>query len=84
MLENNRNQLEAKGLQLASNKEQLQKYCQHVESRDHEIGCLKDTVRELETQLVAKVKTHLMEAERLYKSDHASNGETTRKVLYIL
>ena len=77
MLENNRNQLEAKGVQLATNKEQLQKYVTRIETRDSQITSLRDTIRNVEKQLVVKMKTNFMEAEKAFKAESGTNGEVS-------
>lgn len=86
MLEYNRNQLEAKGIQLATNKEQLHKYSLRVEDRDTKIASLKDTIRGLEKQLVSNVKSQLLEAEEVFSAQQklpVVNGEASAKVYFI-
>lgn len=80
VLENNRNQLEAKGMQLATNKEQLQKYSLRIENRDGEILALKETIKSLEKQVMTNIKSQLLGAEEVFNTQQqkqAVNGDTS-------
>ncbi len=73
---------------MATNKEQMQKYMTRIETRDSEITSLKETVKNLEKQLVIKMKTNFMDAEKVFKRENSSNGglvmTRVRRVLSML
>ena len=72
VLESNRNQLEAKGVQLAANKQQLQTISLSLEDKDKVIADLKDQVKSLEKQLAGSLKKMLLQNEGIL----TENGET--------
>lgn len=81
MLENNRNQLEATGIQLASNKEQLHQYSQRIEDKEEKILKMKETIKSLERQVVGRVKPQLLEAEEAFNAQQQKqtvNGNSSR------
>lgn len=84
VLENNRNQLETKGVQLASSKEQLYKYSLQMENRDQEISSLKDRIKTLEKQLMSNVKTQLLEAEETFKEKPKVNGVSSKVSMLLI
>lgn len=66
----------------------MQKYMTRIETRDSEITSLKETVKNLEKQLVIKMKTNFMDAEKVFKRENSSNGglvmTRVRRVLSML
>ena len=72
VLESNRNQLEAKGVQLAANKQQLQTISLSLEDKDKVNADLKDQVKSLEKQLAGSLKKMLLQNEGTL----TENGET--------
>ena len=68
-------------MQLASNKDQLQKYSLRIEDRDGEITSLKDTIKSMERQLMTSFKAQLLEAEESFNAQqqkHVMNGDATK------
>lgn len=61
VLENNRNQLEAKGVQLAANKDQLQTISLKLEQQDSEMTSMRETIGSLEKQLASSLKDMLLQ-----------------------
>lgn len=61
VLENNRNQLEAKGVQLAANKDQLQTISLKLEEQDSEMTSMREKIGALEKQLASSLKDMLLE-----------------------
>ena len=61
MLENNRNQLEAKGVQLAANKDQLQTISLRLEQQDSEMTSMREKMGLLEQQLASSLKDMLLQ-----------------------
>lgn len=61
VLENNRNQLEAKGVQLAANKDQLQTISLKLEEQDSEMTSMREKIGALEKQLASSLKDMLLQ-----------------------
>jgi len=57
----------------------MQKYLTRIETRDDEIGSLKETIKALEKQLVVKMKTNFMDAENSIKGEGGANGDLPRQ-----
>ena len=63
VLEDNRNQLEASGVQLVANKEQLQIMGLQLEGRGQEVAALKQRVAGLERMVAGSLKGLLLQGE---------------------
>lgn len=60
VLESNRNQLEAKGMQLEASKDQLRMITTEIDSKDKEIAELKDQIKVMEKRLASSLKGLLL------------------------
>ena len=63
VLEDNRNQLEASGVQLVANKEQLQMMGQQLEGRGQEVAALKQRVAGLERMVAGSLKGLMLQGQ---------------------
>ena len=61
VLENNRNQLEAKGVQLAANKDQLQTISLQLETKENEVAHMRGKIGSLEKQLAGSLQSLLLQ-----------------------
>lgn len=68
MLENNRNQMEAKGIQLAASKDQLQMISKEMDSKDKEITDLREQLKGMEKRLAGSLKGLLLWGDEINPS----------------